>query len=71
MSTESGSTSSSSSAAIAAGRVSLNHVPCLKADRTVAEGDVLTVRGLGKRVLREVGGLSRKGRTAIVIEKYL
>ena len=56
---------------IVAGRVSLNHVPCLKADRTVAEGDVLTARGLGKRVLREVGGLSRKGRTAIVIEKYL
>lgn len=57
--------------AIGAGRVEVNHRPCLKADRTVAEGDVFTCRGLGKCVLREVSGLSKKGRTMIVMERYL
>ena len=56
---------------IAAGRVELNHRPCVKADRTVAEGDVMTCRGLGKCILKEVSGLSKKGRTMIVMERYL
>ena len=56
---------------IAAGRVQLNHTDCLKGDRAVAQGDVITARGLGKCVLREVGGLSRKGRTVILVERYL
>lgn len=55
---------------ISAGRVSLNHLPCDKADRALAVGDVLSCRGLGKCVLTEVGGQSRKGRTAIVLERY-
>ena len=57
--------------AVAAGRVSVNHRECLKPDKPVAEGDVLTCRGLGKCVLKTVGGLSRKGRTVIEIERYL
>lgn len=56
---------------ISAGRVELNHRPCLKADRTVTEGDVFTCRGLGKCVLKEAGGLSKKGRIMIVMERYL
>ena len=56
---------------IAAGRVRLNHVDCLKADKPVAQGDVITVRGLGKCALTEVGGLSRKGRVNIVLLRYL
>lgn len=56
---------------ISAGRVELNHRPCVKADRTVSEGDVMTCRGLGKCVLKEVSGLSKKGRTMIVMERYL
>lgn len=56
---------------IAGGRVELNHRPCLKADRTVGEGDVLTCRGLGKCVVKEVGGLSKKGRTILTMERYL
>lgn len=56
---------------IAAGRVSLDHLPCEKAGKPVAEGSVLSVRGLGKAMLTEVGGLSRKGRIGITIEKYL
>ncbi len=56
---------------IAGGRVELNHRPCLKADRAVAQGDVMTCRGLGKCVLKEVSGLSKKGRTMIKVERYL
>jgi len=56
---------------ITGGRASLNHRECLKPDRAVAEGDVLTCRGLGKCVLKSVGGQSRKGRVIIEIERYL
>ena len=58
-------------ALIGAGRVSLNHRECLKADRQVAEGDTITCRGLGKCVVREVLGQSKKGRTMLIIERYL
>ena len=57
--------------AITGGRVSVNHRECIKPDRPVAQGDVLTCRGLGKCVLKTVGGQSRKGRIIIEIERYL
>lgn len=57
--------------AISAGRVEVNHTLCQKSDRTVAQGDVLTCRGLGKCVLTEVNGLSKKGRIMIAMERYL
>lgn len=52
---------------IAAGRVSLNHEVCLQAAKEVSEGAILSVRGLGRAVLTEVGGVSRKGRIFIKI----
>ena len=60
---------------ISAGRVAVNHRECMKGDRTVAEGDVLTCRGLGKClgkcVVKEVLGASRKGRIMLVLERYV
>ncbi|MCI9444769.1 MAG: hypothetical protein HFF69_08620 [Oscillospiraceae bacterium] len=56
---------------IAAGKVNLDHVPCLKGDKPVAEGAVLTARGFGKAKLTQVGGLSKKGRVGITVERYL
>ncbi len=56
---------------ISGGRVELNHIPCLKPDRAVQEGDVITCRGLGKCVVAEVGGVSKKGRTILTLERYL
>ncbi|MEG1983740.1 MAG: YlmH/Sll1252 family protein [Oscillospiraceae bacterium] len=38
--------------------------------KSVAEGDKISVRGLGKLRLASVGGQSKKGRTFILIEKY-
>ena len=62
---------SKAAALIASGKAAVNHRECLKADRQVAEGDVLTCRGLGKCVVREMPGRSKKGRTMLVIERYL
>ncbi len=56
---------------IRAGRVQLNHTDCCKPDHSVSQGDVVTARGFGKFVLAEVGGLSRKGRIAIAVHRYL
>jgi len=56
---------------ISAGRVSLNHRECTKSDRLVAQGDVISCRGLGKCTVKEVLGQSKKGRTMIVIERYI
>lgn len=56
---------------IAAGRAAVNHRECLKGDKTVEKGDVITCRGLGKCVVKDVPGQSRKGRTMVVIERYI
>ena len=58
-------------AVIRGGRVMVNHRPCGKADKAVEAGDVLTCRGLGKCVLREIGGTSKRGRTILELERYL
>lgn len=56
---------------IAAGKVNLDHVPCMKGDKPVAEGAVITARGFGKAKLVQVGGLSKKGRIGITVERYM
>lgn len=55
---------------ISGGRVMLNHRQCLKPDHPVAEGDVLTLRGAGKCVLRQILGKSKKARTMVLMEAY-
>ena len=56
---------------VSAGRVSVNHRECMKSDRTVEQGDVLSCRGLGKCVVKEVLGQSKKGRIMLVLERYI
>ena len=55
---------------IAAGCVSFNHQVCLRADKEVGVDSLLSVRGLGRAKLLEIGGLSRKGRSFIRIGVY-
>lgn len=57
--------------AVSARRVQLNWTDCLKPDRPVAQGDTLTIRGLGKCVLEEVGQETKKGRLFVTIKRYL
>lgn len=51
--------------AVSRGLVFVNNVPCLKADREVAAGERLTLRGRGRARITELGGKSRKGRQFI------
>ena len=59
------------SAMITAGMCSLNHIEEKDQSRRLTEGDILTIRGKGKFRLEEVGGLTKKGRTAVTFLKYL
>lgn len=56
---------------IRGGKAEVNWMPCDKPDAAVSQGDVLTVRGLGKCCLLEIGGQSRKGRTAVTMKRYI
>lgn len=58
-------------ALVAAGKVELNGALCEKADRSVSEGDTVSVRGLGKLRLDTVGGTTRKDRLSVTILRYL
>ncbi|MDR0325803.1 MAG: RNA-binding protein [Oscillospiraceae bacterium] len=51
-------------------RVSLNHQPCLQSAKELTEGALLSVRGLGRAKLLEVGGTSKKGRIFVKIGLY-
>lgn len=55
---------------IAAGLVSLNHTPCLSASATVREGDVLSLRGVGRFRVETIGPPTRKGRLFLTLQKY-
>lgn len=56
---------------ISSGKLQLNHRECVKPDKAVAEGDVLSCRGLGKCVVKSAGKLSKKGRIMIELERYI
>lgn len=56
---------------IESGKTELAHLPCMKADRAVAAGDVISVRGLGKIRLEEISGTTRKGRTGVIISRFV
>lgn len=56
---------------IAAGKVAIDGLPCEKPDKLVPEGAKISVRGLGKIQLTNVGGQTRKGRVSIMISRYI
>lgn len=55
---------------INAGHVKLRHVPCLRTDAHVGEGDAVSVRGLGRLKLCEIGQPTRKGRYPLSMLRY-
>ena len=55
---------------IASGKVSVNGLPCLKQDKLLEEGDKVSARGLGKFLLTQIGGRTKKDRISIMIERY-
>jgi len=54
---------------IAAGAVKHNHLPCLDRDKSLQEGDVLSLRGFGRATLLQVGGRSKKDRIFITVTR--
>lgn len=54
---------------INAGRVFVDGICAQKADMHLSHGSTLTVRGVGKMLLN-VGGSSKKGRTFVTLQKY-
>ena len=57
--------------AVNASRASINGLPCTKSDKAVAEGDTVSVRGMGKIRLAQVNGQTKKGRISVIIERYV
>lgn len=56
---------------VESGRTSVNWLPCEKPDRQVAQGDQISVRGMGKIELTSVGGTTKKGRIGVIISRYV
>lgn len=55
---------------IKAEKVKLNWKPVNNPALSIAQGDVLSIRGRGRVVVSEVGGTTRKGRTSIILHRY-
>ncbi len=51
--------------------VNLNHFEARRCDVAVCEGDVISVRGYGRFVVHELGGLTKKGRTKVIVHKMI
>lgn len=51
-------------------RVFVNGQNEIKASKQIKEGDVITIRGKGRFVVKKFGGTTRSGRTIVEIEKY-
>ena len=52
-------------------RAAIDGLPCEKPDKLVAEGAKISVRGLGKILLRSVNGQTKKGRISVIIDRYI
>lgn len=56
---------------IEAGLVSVNSVVCEKISKTICEGDVVTVRSVGKFIVNSLSERSRKDRMILRYKKYV
>lgn len=61
---------SSAATAISAGKVFINGREICSPSFGVKEEDVISFRGEGKARLKEIGGLTKKGRISVTLERY-
>lgn len=54
-----------------AGKAAVNGLPCEKPDKTVSQGDRVSVRGLGKIRVEQVNGQTKKGRISVTIHRFV
>jgi RNA-binding protein YlmH len=62
---------SRAAADIKAEKLKLNWQSVKSASQTVKQGDVLSMRGRGRLEVEEIRGLTKKGRTSVVLKRYL
>ena len=55
---------------IASGLVSVNHMPCTSLSRDVREGDILSLRGVGRFRVDELHAVTKKGRLLLIAKQY-
>lgn len=55
---------------ISAGKAAIDGLPCDKPDKTVEEKAKISVRGLGKIKLFQIGHTTKKGRISVIIHRY-
>lgn len=53
------------------GKAAINGLPCEKPDKTISEGDKISVRGLGKIKLERLNGQTKKDRISVTIHRYV
>lgn len=56
---------------VTAGKAAIDGLPCEKPDKAVSEGAKISVRGLGKILLAQVVGRTKKDRISVVIHRYV
>ena len=56
---------------VTTGKAAIDGLPCEKPDKLVSEGAKISVRGLGKIQLAQVGGETKKGRISVIIRRYV
>ena len=56
---------------IRGGAVKVNWQPTTSPDKVLEVGDVISMRGKGRLVLVEIGGLTKKKRQVLIMERYL
>lgn len=56
---------------ISNGSVKVNHRETLDRSKQINEGDLISVKGYGRFILKETGGKTGKGRLHITVEKFL
>lgn len=61
---------SSAATAVSAGKVCINGREVTSPSVIVKEQDVISFSGFGKAKLKEIGGLTKKGRIAVTLERY-
>jgi len=57
-------------AVIETGHVKLRHVQTLRPDARVEEGDIISVRGMGRLQLSQVGKPTRKDRLPVILTRF-
>lgn len=53
------------------GIVLLNYLVCENTSHTIREGDVISIRGYGKAIVYEIGGMTRRGKTFVIARKFV